>query len=189
MIYEPNPFEYSSLCAVTSWSHHIGLILSLSRFEETSMAPILFRAQKGHDPVCQTFPPTFSNGWRHIHCEEDLIIDSLTDAVSYLQSTQPSFVVLFSSNQLYTSTYCAVFLVQFKMSEQFFNKGYFESCLLHGICSYSSEKVKFTLDFRILPPVTGKDEMLIGWQSIINPMAARPAIWEGPLNGFAIRNW
>ena len=62
VIYEPNPFEYSSLCAVTSWSHHFGLILSLSRFEETLMAPILFRAQKGHDPVCQTSPPPFPMG-------------------------------------------------------------------------------------------------------------------------------
>ena len=32
--------------------------------------------------------------------------------------------------------------------------------------------MKFTLDFRILPSVTGRDKMLIGWQSILNP--ARP---------------
>ena len=158
-----SPIHLSTVPFVTNSSQHcIGLVqtahqLRLSCFQETLMAPILFRAEKGHDPVWVLGPPPHFpvSGWRHRigggGGQENLIFDSLTDAVSCWGSTQPSFVVLFNS-QLANCTPppidCAI-LTQCKMSEQFWRTKYYKcvgcSNFLFDNCN-SKQEVKFPLD-------------------------------------------
>ena len=106
VIYESNPFEYSTLCVVTNSDQHwiFGSKIPLNAGPPAfgKLWSVGFYLGPGKVMIQSSRPSsTFSTaGWRHLGGgggEENLIIDWLTDAVSWLQSTQPSFVVLFNS--------------------------------------------------------------------------------------------
>ena len=106
VIYESNPFEYSTLCVVTNSDEHwiFGSKIPLNAGPPAfgKLWSVGFYLGPGKVMIQSSRPSsTFSTaGWRHLGGgggQENLIIDWLTDAVSWLQSTQPSFVVLFNS--------------------------------------------------------------------------------------------